>query len=120
MPVLRWNTSGITIAGNGSSGNANNRFNNPRDIILDHANSFYIADAFNHRIQKFLSGSLNGTTIIGNGTVGSSQNQLNSPSRIIFDSNENMYIADLYNHRIQFWHKNDLSTSTIAGITGEF
>ena len=117
---MRWNTTGITVAGMGNiAGSANHLLNNSRDIILDHENNLYIADSGNHRIQKFFSGSLNGITLIGNGTAGSSQHQLHSPSRVIIDSNGNLYISDILNHRIQFWRNGALSASTVAGITGE-
>ena len=58
IPVLRWNSTGITVAGiGGMPGNASNQFNSPTDVILDYANNLYIADYNNHRVQKYLFGS---------------------------------------------------------------
>jgi len=115
-PVLRWNSSGITVAGiSGSPGSANNQLNSPFDIFLDYANNLYIADRANHRIQKYLFGSSIGQTVAGNITGGSSSDKLLCPSRVLIDSNENLYIADSCNHRIQFWRKGVNFGTTIAG-----
>jgi len=115
-PVLRWNSTGITVAGiSGSPGSADNQLNLPYDIFLDYANNLYIADRDNNRIQKYLSGSSIGQRVAGNVTAGSSSDKLSSPSRVLIDSNENLYIADTYNARIQFWRKGANSGTTIAG-----
>lgn len=120
IPVLRWNTIGITVAGLvGNSGNANNQFNAPLDIKLDWANNLYIADHYNHRIQKYLFNSLVGKTVAGNGTGGSSPSQLRNPSCVLIDSNENLYISDTYNYRVQFWSNSAANGTTVAGVTGK-
>jgi hypothetical protein len=120
IPVLRWNTTGITVAGiTGSPGKTNNQLNFPFDIMLDYANNLYIADYSNHRIQKYLFGSSTATTIAGNGTLGSSQYQLNNPSWIIMDSNGNFYIRDRGNQRIVYWPDGAISGTVVAGITGK-
>ncbi|CAF0975438.1 unnamed protein product [Rotaria sordida] len=117
--MLRWNTTGITVAGIvGNPGNANNQLNTPFDVILDYANNLYIADRANHRIQKYSLGASIGKTVAGNGTIGSSQYQLYNPSRVIIDLNGNFYISDTYNHRIQFWRNGAVSGTIVAGITG--
>jgi len=115
-PVLRWNSTGITVAGiSGSPGSANNQLTSPFDIFLDYANNLYVADRDNHRIQKYLFGSSIGQTVAGNVTGGSSSDKLSSPSRVLIDSNENLYIADTGNYRIQFWRKEVNSGITVAG-----
>ena len=116
IPALRWNSTGITVAGiSGSPGSANNQLNTPHDIFLDYANNLYIADRENHRIQKYLFGSSIGQRVAGNVTVGSSSDKLRFPSRVLLDSNEDLYIADTFNHRIQFWRKGDNFGTTVAG-----
>jgi len=115
-PVLRWNSTGITVAGiSGSPGSADNQLNLPYDIFLDYANNLYIADRDNNRIQKYLSGSSIGQRVAGNVTAGSSSDKLNSPVRVLIDSNEDLYITDRANCRIQFWRKGASSGTTIAG-----
>ena len=116
IPVLRWNSTGTTVAGiSGSPGSANNQLNGPSDLFLDYANNLYITDRYNHRIQKYLFGSSIGQRVAGNVTGGSSSDKLSAPSRVLVDSNENLYIADVHNHRIQFWLKGANFGTTIAG-----
>jgi hypothetical protein len=120
IPVLRWNSTGITVAGiTGTPGMASNQLNTPTDVKLDYANNLYIADYLNHRIQKYLFGSSTGITVAGNGTNSSSQYQLARPSRVTLDVNENLYVTDTGNDRIQFWPNGGISGSTVAGITGK-
>ncbi|CAF1164248.1 unnamed protein product [Rotaria sordida] len=91
-PVLRWNSTGITVAGVvGNPGSGNNQLNTPLDVILDYANNLYVADYLNHRVQK--------------------------PIRVILDSNENLYVSDANNHRIQFWCNGAIFGTTVAGIS---
>ena len=116
IPALRWNSTGITVAGiSGSPGSANNQLSFPYDIFLDYANNLYIADRGNHRIQKYLIGSSIGQRVAGNVTGGSSSDKLSIPSRLLIDSNENLYISDRCNARIQFWRKGANSGITVAG-----
>ncbi|CAF4029846.1 unnamed protein product, partial [Adineta steineri] len=53
MPVLRWNSTGVTVAGiSGNASSGSNYLNRPFDVTLDYANNLYIADRYNYRIQK--------------------------------------------------------------------
>ncbi|CAF3743386.1 unnamed protein product [Rotaria sp. Silwood1] len=118
MPVLRWNSTGITVAGiTNNSGNADNQLNFPTDVKLDYEHNLYIVDSNNHRIQKYLFGALTGQTVAGNGTSGSSQYQLSYPLTMMIDSNENLYISDTSNARVQYWPKGAVSGTTIADTT---
>ena len=117
-PLLRWNSTGTTIAGvSAVSGTAANRLNNPWGLAFDSAYALYIADRFNHRVQKWEANAIVGTTIAGrtNATAGSTLYDLNLPAFIQFDSSGNIYVTDVGNHRIQFWHYGALSGSTVAG-----
>ncbi|CAF1659248.1 unnamed protein product, partial [Adineta ricciae] len=63
-PVLRWNATGITIAGiTGWSGTNESQLNHPWGLALTYDRTLYVADRFNSRIQKFLSGSTKATTV---------------------------------------------------------
>ncbi len=115
--MLRWNSTGITVAGT-ILGNASDQLNDPSDVVVDYEYNLYIADRKNNRIQKYLYGSRNGTTVAGNRTSNYSQYQLLNPARLILDSNRNLYISDTSNHRIQFWPVNATYGTTIAGVTG--
>jgi hypothetical protein len=51
LPILRWNTTGITLAGiSNIAGNASNQLNYPRDAIPVYSNLLYIADYQNNRV----------------------------------------------------------------------
>jgi len=114
--ILRWNTTGITVAGiSGSPGKTNIRLSFPFGIMMDYANNLYVADYSNHRVQKYLFGSSFGQTIAGNGTNSSSPYHLSNPSHIIIDANGDYYITDRTNHRIQFWRNGDIFGTTVAG-----
>ena len=116
LPLLRWNSSGITIAGIVNiSGNGTNQFNEPFDAILDYEYNLYVTDRLNNRIQKFALNSLTGQTVIGNGTLGSSPSQLYHPIEIVRDSTGGFYIADSANHRVQYWANGAIQGTTVAG-----
>ena len=118
--MLRWNSSGVTVAGlTGSAGNGNNQLNAPIDVVLDWAQNLYIVDSNNHRVQKYLFGSSVGTTVAGNGIPGGSPSQLRDPSRVLVDLNGNLYVSDNTNSRIQFWPQDATNGTTVAGVTGQ-
>jgi len=119
--LLRWNTSGITVAGEtGLNGSTSSRLNLPWDLTLDWSNTLYVSDRQNNRVQKFLRGSLNGSTVAGdaNGQSGRNLSRLNDTFGIAVDWNGNLYISDRYNYRIQLWLNGATSGSTIAGTSG--
>ncbi len=116
---LRWNSTGITVAGQSDiAGTSNNLLNSPAGIAFDPSyTALYIAEANNHRVQKWIPGASTGTTVAGqsDGTSGSSLTHLNSPRDIEVDANENIYVADLYNHRIVMWPNGASIATIIAG-----
>ena len=117
--TLQWNPIGITMAGNGSSGNASNQLSGPIGIFIDVNDVLYVADSNNHRILKIASNA-NGTNIgtVIAGTTGVSTNSfstLNIPTAIYVDAQQNLYIVDTYHFRVQFWAYGALNGSTVAG-----
>jgi len=120
-PVLRWNTTGITVAGIlNKPDTTNNTLNNPFDIALDYANNLYVADRRNNRTQKFLFGNLVGQTVAGNITSGYTPTQLYFPSGVAVDSNQNLYISDSYNWRAVYWSQGATSGIRIGGMSISF
>ena len=102
------------VAGTGGSGPSSDQLDNPWGIFVDIKFDMYVADAGNHRIQRFRPGSLNGTTVAQNGTPNGLS--LNYPTDIILDGDGYMYIADNNNHRIIRAGPND--SRCIAGCSG--
>ena len=117
--VLRWNSTGITIAGVTSViGTDNMHLNTPFDLALDHQGTLFIADRNNHRIQKYIRGSISGTTVagFGNGTSSNLLYGLNQPSHIIVDDEENLFISNHGTHKVLSWSHNALSGIVVAGF----
>ncbi len=116
-PSSTQGTNGTTVAGGNYQGTAANQIS-PYGVYVDAIGNIYVADAFNHRIQKFPSGSTsatNGTTVAGGNGAGSAANQLNYPTGVFVDSLGNIYVADEFNNRIQKFPAG--STSATNGIT---
>jgi len=122
LPVLRWNRTGITIAGvTGQSGNASNEFRCPYGLAIDWSNALYIADRYNHRIQKYTRGASYGETVAGqeSGVNGTGPSFFRGVTGVDVDSNGNIYAADTENHRIQMWSPGSSAGVTVAGVTGK-
>jgi hypothetical protein len=121
---MRWNATGITVAGTGVAGGGANQLSQPWNLFVDGNKNLYIADAANHRIQFWPAGASSGVTIAGiTGSWGSSSSQLDMPSDIFVDANGNFYVADRNNNRIQFFRNgttNGITVSTGWGGTGGF
>ena len=117
--VLRWSSTGLTIAGvSNVSGTDNMHLNTPFDLALDYKGTMFIADRNNHRIQKYVRGSINGTTVagFGNGTIGNLFYGLIQPVHVIVDDEENLYITNYGNSRILHWPRNAVSGVVVAGF----
>ena len=116
---LRWNSTGITIAGvSNVPGTDSMHFNVSTDLALDYQGTMFIADRYNHRIQKYVRGSMNGTTVagFGNGTSGTLLDGLILPNHVIVDDEENLYISNPGNDQILYWPCNALSGVVVAGF----
>jgi len=118
--------AGVTVAGdNGYSLGATDLYE-PGGVALDAAGNLYVADTFNHRVQKFVSGCVNtetskcaGVTVAGGNGYGLGATQLTEPYGVAVDSAGNVFVADTYNHRVQKFASGCVSTSTskCAGVT---
>jgi sugar lactone lactonase YvrE len=113
-------TAGILIAGSssGSAGTTGIHLSRPYGLILDEYKSvIYVADRFNHRVQRFpLDGSGVGITVAGDTTASSAANRLNRPTEIYLSKlGDFIYICDSFNHRVQKWPMNGTFGITVAG-----
>jgi sugar lactone lactonase YvrE len=122
--VMKWEqnaTSGTLIAGTSVAGNGSQELYRPYGLYLDELNSYlYIADAYNHRIQRYYLGATTDiTTVAGGNGAGSGDNQLDTPYDVCVSKKTGaIYIADTNNHRIQRWSPGATSGVTIVGIAG--
>lgn len=100
---------GTGIAGfSGDNGPASSaQFNQPRAVAVDAADNLYIADTFNFRIRKILSGSSNVITLAGNGTSAMTDGATNSAQfGALFgiatrNTGSRVYVGDWTHHRLR-------------------
>jgi hypothetical protein len=79
-------------------------------VAIDSADNVYVADTYNHRIQKFDS---DGTFLTKWGSSGAGDGQFRYPKGVAVDSADNVYVADAYNHRIQKFGEDKLGNPFI-------
>ncbi|CAF0862378.1 unnamed protein product [Adineta steineri] len=120
----KWSSDGIAFVGQDIKfGSDSLHLGAPFGVFIDteHGNNIYVADTDNHRVQKFLHGSLTsgGITVAGGNSRGNASNQLDRPSSIYVDKDENVYVADNENNRVQLWAKGATSGITVAGGHGK-
>ncbi len=84
-------------------------------IALDADGNVYLANYYNHRIQKF-DNDLNHITDWG--TLGSGDSEFNWPYGVAVDSAGNVYVADTGNNRIQKRDANSGSWTTWGSYSG--
>ena len=65
---------------------------------MDGSGNVYVADTYNHRIQKFTA---DGTYLTQWGSGGSGDGQFQWPRGIAVDGSGHVYVADTYNNRVQ-------------------
>ena len=115
--LLRWNSSGTTIAGLGSGGNYSNALAAPYGFVWDESHTLYIAENTGNRVTKWIPGAPAGTVIAGlaNGTASNASNGFYRPVAIYRESNGDMYVTDRSNYRFQFWPNGATSGVTVLG-----
>jgi sugar lactone lactonase YvrE len=96
------------VTGWGSAGADSGQFKDPNGIAVGKDGGLYVADTWNHRIQRFES---DGTFMTLWGGKGSGNGEFIAPSGIATDKDGNVYVADTGNNRIQ---KFDSSGTFIA------
>eukprot|EP00731_Ephydatia_muelleri_P007931 Em0004g269a len=95
----------------GSRGSGDGQFSSPCGISIK-GDVLYVADTYNHRVQKLTS---SGKFIHKFGQKGSGQGQFNRPEGVIIDSNNKLIVSDSGNHRIQIFNENGGWLLTIDG-----
>ena len=73
-------------------------FDYPSGIVADHHGNVYVADAWNHRVQKFAP---DGAFITSWTAWGDGDGHFNLPAQVALDIKGNVYVAESENQRIQ-------------------
>lgn len=110
--------SGDIVAGGHGVGNDINQLSSPYQIFVDHNQTIYIADYFNHRIMKWFKDSKEGLVVAGGHGYGSAFDQLKLPHAVLVDQMGTMYIVDFGNDRIIRWFKHSESGIVLIGNDG--
>ena len=82
----------------GSEGTGNGQFFYPSGTAADPEGNVWVADSYNHRLQKFNS---KGEYLSQFGSEGSGNGQFLYPYGIAVDSEGNIWVVDTENHRVQ-------------------
>jgi hypothetical protein len=84
----------------GTQGSDLVQFQSPYGVAVDTAGDIYVADTYNHRIQKFTPA---GGSLVSVGEVGSEAGQFFQPKGLCVDGDGLIYVAE-GNHRVQIFN----------------
>ena len=117
-----WNstngTEGVMVAGTGVGGIDATQLNGPRGVFVTDDGTLYIADSYNHRIQKWIKSAISGSTVAGTEAGGTGLSELSYPQAVLVDANRCIYVADYGNNRIMRWAPGTNIGECIAACSG--
>jgi DNA-binding beta-propeller fold protein YncE len=105
----------------GGEGTDEGELNSPHGIAVGPGNVIWVADMFNHRIQKFDS-QREFVLAVGKqgGGAGNGPGEFNSPTGVAVDESGNVYVADFGNDRIQIFDGDgEFSAAFDADVAGD-
>jgi DNA-binding beta-propeller fold protein YncE len=112
-PCAKWNTAGITVAGNGIEGSTSNQLSYPQGIFVhDQTKRLYVSDSFNNRIQVLPldQSTMRGITLVST---------LQQGYKIYVDDDDDdfptIYIAINGGNRVEKWTKNATHGVQVGG-----
>src|SRR5205823_4385723 len=73
----------------------------PSAVFVDAKGNIFVADQYNHRIQKWAPGAVEGITVAGGNGYGSAANQFKYPGGVFVDPRGDIFVSDGGNNRIQ-------------------
>jgi len=110
--IIKLRSDGTFVKEWGSSGEGPGQFNRPMALALLGDKELLVADACNHRVQRFdLEGRLLGTI----GKVGRAEGQLNYPYDIAASANGEIYVCEYGNCRISKFARDGRFIAALGG-----
>ena len=97
--VWKFDAAGNAVGHAGGPGSGPGQFQQAEGIVVDSSDILYVADPYNHRIQKFDT-SLN-VLPGGWGTHGTGPGEFDVPDELAIDSSDRIYVSDAGNARVQ-------------------
>lgn len=94
---------GTRVAGSNQSGHSLQELNEPSYLSVDDQANLYISDSGNHRVVKWLQGSIEGIVVAGGNGTGNRLMQLSYPRGISVSREGDVYVVDSLNNRIMRW-----------------
>ncbi|MFM7496551.1 MAG: hypothetical protein ACKO17_00230, partial [Bacteroidota bacterium] len=95
-----------------------NELHYPAGISLNLVGDIFVADQYNHRIQRWSVGHSTGVTVAGGQGSGSGRNQLSYPWDVSIMGSGSLYITDRNNHRVMLWRNGATVGQVVAGFNG--
>ena len=114
---LRWNTTGITVAGIfGQSGRATEQLYGLSAVVVDFENTLYVSERANNRAKTFARDSTIGVMVAGRakGTAGNTSDALAQPVSLLVDSDRNLCGTDWVDAHVHSWEMGAASGRTLA------
>src|SRR3989442_15699608 len=90
-----------TLGVSGKSDTDNAHFSYPESVAFDNSGNIYVADTYNHRIQKFSSSGTYLSTLGVPGEYGTDNVHFCYPASVALDNYGDIYVTDFDNNRIQ-------------------
>ena len=113
-----FSSTATTKAGGNGFGAAANQLASPSGVFVDDNGNVYVADRYNHRVQRFTALSTIGVTVAGGAGSGSNANQLNTPTSVFVDKAGILYVAESGNNRVTKWAVGATTGVVVAGGNG--
>ena len=99
-------------------GNGDYQFDEPMGIAVDKDGNIYVADRYNHRVQKYNSGGVFQYSIGETDWCDWDYDHLCAPSGVAVDRQNRVYIAENWNDRVSIYDSAGAYLTTIVGGWG--
>lgn len=109
--ITTWGSYASVLEGDALGGT----FNEPWGVAVGPDGSVYVADTWNHRIQKFTADG-QFITMWGSYIQGSETNGLYGPRGIVVDQKNHVYVTDTGNKRVMIYDANGNYLSEFGGV----